>query len=971
MSKKWLLKAIAGATVIVQLFGTSAFAAKVTGTTDNGYYYWQENFNDYTEGKPEVIKSEVSGITLSSKTIKDGSDNALEIKGDFASDTKTLKINGDSQFDFSRGPVVLSMDVTLPSPKTTSFRLYLNDHIYMNTFYIVKGVLQGYKCREDSKAPWAVNSTVTMTENKKYRLTTVMNWADEEQTKFLLKTYCNGQPLVDADGEEIETVRTYSIDALKNNLSTKNWNLDLVTSAGADVIIDNITMRYGTAQVSIPRAAWANTSSAVAFTDNSGISVAYDKLLYNGLTEQDYTVTGYDLTQNPLMLADGTNITGTKSWTDTGTLALKNLNGYENYVLEITNPSKLVTFDGSEVSGKYSLIFTNKGKNPYSIRKATIYNAKGEKISLSADGKLPQEAARIEFETDSTYSQGIEDAGSITFENIKADRNGDVFTLELGELKPAESYTITVPASENAAKIKQTLTTTGSKPYASAMIEKFDTEDSIDKFTNADKTNISLTWENGRAKYVNQLAATATPKNVTYSLGQKFDFSKGAMLVSFDVTLNQEIKYLSSGSYYFSPQVVAETTGANVGYMPAIETYGVRARNESGGRVATTNAKGTMAVGDTCTISTLFTYYPDKDQIGYIQFADGKSLYNNSTKEIVPEYYIDNASNITEQNLALRFGGRNLADGGLYIDNIMMTTIDGITAENILPMSGSTATINVGNKVAFEEGTDSELTKAYYTNELTKADIAVTKYLAEDKLLAKGENISDFTFDSQSLTVGNLDNDSVYIIRIKDTSKLKSINGDIIDTEYFRTGANAAGLINTKIFDADGNEIYADENGVWPVNAAKIELTFAKGYVTDGVTINDAALTENSDETYVYTQTLLPNTEYTVSVNNSVYGKFTTSDGMIAVSKPVIADDKTVSVMVQNTTSLDKDIYIISALFTEDEELITLVYEKFVAKSNSSETYTLTEIPQGSGVQKAFVWNDFEHMMPYTDITIK
>ncbi len=971
MSKKWLLKVVAGATAIVQLFGASALAAMVTGTTENGYYYWQENFNDYTEGKPDVIKAEVAGVTLSSKTITSGSDNALEIKGDFESGQKALKINGDSKFDFSRGPVVLSMDVTLPSPTTTSFRLYLNDHIYMNTFNIVKGTLQGYRCREDSTEMWAVNSTVKMAANTKYRLTTVMNWADTEHTKFLLKTYCNGQPLKDADGEEIETVRTYSIKALKENLNTKNWNLDLMPTAGADVIIDNITMRYGTAQVSLPRVAWANNSSAVNFTDDSEIPVSYDKLLYNGLTEQDYTVTGYDLTENPLMIAEGEIITGTKSWVNTGTLALKNLTGYNNYVLEITNPSKLVTFDGSELSGKYSLIFTNNGKNPYSLRKATVYNAAGEKISLSTDGKLPQEASYIEFETDSTYSQGIEDAGSITFGNIKAERNGDVFTLELGELKPAENYTITVPASENAPAITQTLTTTGSKPYATAMIEKFDAEESVNKFTNADKTNISLTWDNGRVKYANNLTATATPKNVTYPLGQKFDFSKGAMLVSFDVTLNQEIKYLSSGSHYLNPQVVAESTGANFGYMPAIETYGVRARNQSGGRVATTNAKGTMAVGDTCTISTLFTYYPNTDQIGYIQFADGKRLYNNSTKEIIPEYYIENASNFINQDLALRFGGRNFADGGVYIDNIMITTIGGITADNILLMNGSTATINVENKAPFEEGTDSELTKAYYTNELTKADIEVTKYPAEDKLLAKGENVSDFIFDSQSLTVGNLDKDSIYIIRIKDTSKLKSINSEAIDTSYFRTGANAEGLINTKILDADENEIYADENGLWPVNAAKIKLTFAKGYVTDGVTINGEALTDNGDGVYVYTQLLSPNTEYTVAVNGSTYGEFTTSDGMITVSRPIIADDKTVSAAVQNTTSKDKNIYIISALFTENDELVSVVYEKYIAKSNSSEKYTLTQVPQGSGIQKVFVWDSFEHMMPYTEVTTK
>lgn len=973
MSKKSLFKVIAATTAAAQLFGASALASKVTGTSEGGYYYWQENFNDYTGGTPDSVTTKPDGITLSGKTVATG-DNALEIKGDFASGTKTLKMKGDSKFDFSKGPVILSMDVTLPNPAATSFRLYFNDHIYMNAFYIVKGKLQGYRCREDSAAPWAVDSSVQLAANTKYRLTTVMDWADEEKTKFRLKTYCNGQPLIDttANKEVIETVRAYSIDALKNNMNTKVWNLDFVTTAKADVILDNVTMRYGSPQVSVPKATWANTSAAVNFEDNSGIPVSYDKLLYNGLTEQDYTVTGYDLDANPLMLAEGKKITGTKSWVNTGTLALKNLNGCENYVLEITDPSKLVTFDGSEVSGKYSLIFTNKGKNPYSLRKASIYNAAGEKISLEADGRLPQEAARLVFETASAYSQGIEDAGSITFGDKKAARSGDVFTLELGELKPAEEYTITVPASENAPKIVQTLTTTGTKPYASAMIEKFDTEDTVSRLENGDETNISLAWENGRAKYVNKLAATASTKNITYPLGQNFDFSKGAMLVSFDVTLNQEIKYLNSGSHCFNPQVVAPAAGgANFGYMPSIETYGARARKADGGRLPITDAKATMGAGDTCTISTLFKYYPDTDQIGYIQFVDGRRLYNNDTKEIIPEYFIDNASHFMNSEPALRIGGRNFADGGLYIDNIMMTTVGGITADNIIAMSGNTATINVENTVIFEQGIDAALTKAYYINELEKADIEVKKYTAEDKMLAGGENVTDFTFDAQSLTVGNLDNNSVYVIKIKDTSKLKSVSGEIIDTAYFRTGANAEGLVNTRILDADGNELYADKEGLWPTNAAKIELTFAKGYVTDGVTINGAALTENADGTYVYTGMLAQNTEYTVAVNGAEYGRFTTSDGMVTVSKPIIAEDKTASATVQNTTSKDKNIYIISAIFTAEDELVSVVYEKYTAAAKSTETYTITKVPQGDGVQKVFVWDGFENLMPYTDVTVK
>ena len=92
---------------------------------------------------------------------------------------------------------------------------------------------------------------------------------------------------------------------------------------------------------------------------------------------------------------------------------------------------------------------------------------------------------------------------------------------------------------------------------------------------------------------------------------------------------------------------------------------------------------------------------------------------------------------------------------------------------------------------------------------------------------------------------------------------------------------------------------------------------------------------------------------------------------MITVSRPIIADDKTVSAAVQNTTSKDKNIYIISALFTENDELVSVVYEKYIAKSNSSEKYTLTQVPQGSGIQKVFVWDSFEHMMPYTEVTTK
>lgn len=986
MNRKVLLKAVSAAAAAAQILSCTAFAAVITGGgegTESGFYMY-ESFNDLTDENIGscIMKKSTSGATLTRYEV--GTDNqAVQITTSAASKMGYVTLG---KLDFSKGPLLLSYDVISPSGATITYGS-LNygtsgtNLIFLPRFdnsYVIKGYSQ--KTPSDPYAEvgavdnasypnglTCTTSTKKYTAGSAYTVQVLLDYDSESQI-LTVKEYINGEPLLNSSGEQyIYKMKRADMETAMGSSITLRFNV----GNGKTAVIDNISLRTE-GQLSLPNGTWLNSAdNGIAL----GYSVTYDEAFsyskaVNKITASDYTMTQYDMTTDPLLLSGGTAVADTYSWRTANMIGIKNVTNDANkpYVFELTNPEAIKNFNGDNIVGKYTLLHCSS--SPTILRKARIYDAEGVQLSLD-NGKLPQEAASIVFDVAPANSDELETAGWITCGDKAAVRSGDEFTLNLGTLEPATDYTITVPAVANYKGGSQTLTTTGEKPKINAAIERFTDSSAVDGMYRSEKTNLTLAYdsEGERMQYTNMSESTASTQYAKYTFPQAFDFTKGAMYVSFDVELNQTIKYITPTepntypSYLFNPQLYLE--GTLIGYMPVLEQYGLRCRTESGGRTVVPKELSTMSKGDTCTIGILCSYDADAQTMTWTQLLNGQRILDQNGV-VIPPYSI---SNITSEMLEgapnIRFYSRYLQEGGVYVDNIAVTTIDGITADSILTMAGSTATINIKSTVQFPEGTDADLSAPHYANDLTKSDIKVTKYT--DTLLARGTAVDEFGFDAQTMTVSGLESGGIYGIEIKDTSKLTSISGSPIDTKYFKVGGDS-GLVKTTILDINGETMTADSAGLWPSNAAKISFVFADGYVSGNVSIGDMqAAAENGVYTFdLSAQPLSADTEYTVTVNGEVYGSFKTGSGAFTVAVPVIGDDNKGLISVSNTAAEAKTMYIISAAFDAQDNLVDLIYTMETVQPDYSGDYTIG-VPDITGASKlkVFVWNGFETLEPY------
>ena len=975
-----LSKTLAAAVAAAQVISMCGFAAVTGGGsgTDSGFY-WYEQFDTNTttmKAGTDVTKDGVS---------RDGG-YAAKITNGNTTATKQGYITTGIPLDFSKGPVVVAYE-EMPV-KGVSF-LSLNDVSGSFLAYLTRfegGTIKGYN-QTDKSTPvtaWATNcgfaaSTKTYSTNSAYyKMQSVLDY-DTETNQLSVKYFVDGEPLVKSGGE----VLGYTITLPSGCDIDENVTLRFNLGAGAAAVIDNVAI-YTEGSPEFGTGGWISTdkgtvglsiNNAMTYKDSDDAEVtlpSYAKFA-NNLTTADYELKKYNIGSDPMLLGGGETATSTVAWKgDTGvTLSGLSITDTANecYVLKLINPNSITSLYGKPITGTYALL--HSGASVSYVREAFMYDENGNALTLSADGKLPTEVKKIEFALASNSTLAAKDI-TFTGSNVSVisvqDTETGRYVLNLSKvtLENAEEYTIT------AGDKSGVYTTTGEKPashYATAAFQGFDDEASAAGFvTTAEE--ISTTWQNGSVLCTNSVASTGTAVKVSYPVtGTGFDFSKGALYLSFDATLNQDI-----GSILFGPELIV-SSGTILAYMPGLEYTGLRGRNSSGGRVKTNSGKATMANGGTVNLGILLRYYPEDGSIGYIQFADGKRLEDeqgNPLAEILKTGLSDKLS----EGLQLRINGRNFPDG-VYIDNIRLTTVDGITAEQILTMSGTTATIDIESTVEFDPSAPAEAVAPVYDCSLTKSDIKVTRYAAEDKLFVNGTAVTDFGFDPETMTVSNLaaqNTGDVFVIEILDTSKLASLAEKELDVKCFKTGEANGGLIKTRILNANGDEIYVDADGKWPTNAAKVCFTFAKGYAEDGVKLGETAAVYTDGE-YVVDLSAAPfaaSTEYTVSVNNAEFAKLTTAAGAFSVLKPTINDaDGKASVGVSNTTDKEEVVYLINACYNSDGELISLVYDRITVAVGENSVKTGASAPDlsGAAVQKAFVWDGFEKLIPYADCT--
>ncbi|MBP3360667.1 MAG: hypothetical protein J6N52_07440 [Clostridia bacterium] len=988
MKKKVLLKLVSALAAAAQILSCTALAAVIKGGgdgTESGFYLY-EDFNDLTDSNIGscFMKKSSSGAALARYEVESGN-QAVKITTTAGGKMGYVTLG---KLDFSKGPLVLSYDVISPSGTTITYGTlnYGSAGIalaYLPRFdnsYVIKGYSQ--KTPSDPYAEVGApdnasypNGLASSNSASKYaagKSCTVQVYLDYDSDSEILtvKEFINGEPLVNSAGEQYGyKMKRADMAAAMGSSMVLRFNM----GSGKTAVIDNIMLRTE-GELSLPKIAWAGASTvgvsfldSVVYKNDAGeeVSLTYTKSR-NNLAVSDYVLKKYSLADDPLLM-DGTVSSSKISWSAPTGVTISGIDfaaaNNDFYVLKLTNPESVTnTFGRKAINGDY-MVIQRSGLHTPQLRETLIFDKSGNQVSLD-NGKLPTDIGKLEFRFEEGASISAEDV-TFTGEGISAAAvaEGNAYVIDLSgyTLKEAHAYTVT------AGDASQSLMTTGTSPYAFAYIDRIDTADAVSKYDNGDPADITLSYSDGKLKYENK--KTTGTANVTLDLGMPFDFSKGAMLVSFDAEANQSLPWLGSGSHLILPEVLAGSK--SVGMLPALEhggIYGITLSSAGGYVRNTGTAVGAAAMkpGTSYTLRALLKYYPEKQAIGVTQFKGDEILLDRDGAPL-PEYFISVTEEDLQGNIKFRLAGRNFADGGMLFDNISVTTIDKITASSLIKTVGGTATPEIKSSVVFEDGTDAELTKAKYISTVDKSGIIVNAYEPSDVLLASPTPVSDFNFDKDTFTISGLDDSKVYTIELEPGS-VKSFTGESLATCCFKAAASPAGLIKTSIYDINGETMTADSNGLWPANAAKISFMFPEGYVTGGVSIGELQATEKDGE-YSFdlsAQPLSAGTEYPVTVNGSVYGTFTTGSGAFTVAIPVINNDNTASVTVSNTEASPKTMYIISASFDAQDNLIDLTYKIETVQPGTTGNYSIG-VPDITGASKlkVFVWNSFKTLEPY------
>lgn len=968
--KKILLKVLSVSLVIMQIVSFTSFAAIQSESGSSGNYFWYENFAS-------------QGLTASSKaTVTHNSDG---------SDTVTTSASGQygyvslGEIDFTKGPILLSYRIKASAATKAWGALHIGspdvDMVVMPKLWDgnkIMGLEQKnksadyaqYTVTDDAKLPEGlagVASASTYKSNTWHIIQVLLDYDSDNQI-LTVNQFADSKPLLKADGTQFsyKLKRASGMDdAMKASMTFRFY-----VGSGKTATIDDLMIRQ---EGNISFDNGANISDKTA-TLNIVDDAGYDKtFIYqksvNTTTADDYTLTRY--TADDKLLLNGTSVTTKNTENYPGSIVfrkwLERSATTDFFIFKLTNPDAVKSFSGGTVKNPYGLLHSG---TTTPVRETHLYDADGADVTLD-NGKLPSETKKLEF----TLSYKVAD--TIDADGVKIEGDGiskvsqkldNVYTIDLGEnnLATGTEYTITV------GSVVKTYITTGEKPareFAMAECADLDPE----KFKNSDSTNVTLT------KQPDGLLYTSNRKtglgNVSYKFNDTFDFTKGAMLVSVDITYNQDMTWIAGNTnvgQLFLPNMYLGSK--NIGYITGIEHYGVYGRSTDGGRVKVTDAKGkanTVKKGDKVTLRGLFEYKSDERKIYYTQFADDRRLYQADGNSIIPPYSVDVTEDVLGQNPVLQFQGRLFENGGLIINNITVTTVNGITADDVLTFTNGTATAEIKSSVNFAQDAPVSATAPQYTNSAAKSDFTVTKYTSSDKLHLNGAAVTDFEYAAESgkFTIGNLASDGEYVIELNDKTKISDIAENAIDTSIFTTGS--AGLLKTTVLNGENKEMTIGTDGKIPTNAKKIKFEFTKDYVTSGVSLGGkSASEENGAYTFDFSSDALEsNKTYTLTVNGADYGTFTTGDGVFAVNQPSITADGFGSVYIQNTTSADKTVYIIHAGYKADGLLTGVVYEKITAGAGTSETYKMTKKPEltNAQTQKVFVWEDFITLYPLAE----
>lgn len=1022
--KKIYCKIVSALTAFCMVSGAAALAAPVTSGgsgTDYGYY-WCQNFNDL----PEDMST--NPVRKSNASLE----RASVAEGDYALDVTATGSNGfaiiDSnsavdrplpKFDFSKGAMVLSFDLTMNN-LTSPFYLQLRSSGDANTDMLGimrvqnSGRICGFAKKADSEYVSKAGDLEFKASNNiakigtKYSVQTALVY-DKENEILTVKQYLNGEQMT-LQNTNTPIEYQYHAENMDALLSGNMFMRFAVPTKGGSVRLDNITLR-SEGNVDLPNVGYigaANQTANIVYTDSAEYDPdcapsAYQKAINKIPASQTvlsgdnayYTLTKYSI-DNPLLLKAGTPAESKVGWKGSNGMNVSGLDIASNnefYILKLKDNSLITNFSGKAVSNNYiCLRRAAMTAQNLAARETTILDGDGNALTLDLKGRLPRETRAIKFVTagnENLTEDNVKMVGTDgkIFTGVQSSTEPNVWTINIDELSELTDYTITL------SDFSQTVRTNGNELNAFYWYEGFDSYDGAalpDGFSNPG-TGIRFekagTDADPALRYVNEYAPTSGTSNFSIKGKDPLDFSKGALILSYDVTPQTNLTWIANVGNILIPTLKAG--GTEISQLSIIEHGGIKAAYKTSatawGRSGyLTDWQNNTLVADT-TVKFQLLLKKEGNQITATQYVNGKPVYYTVSGETkLASVTVD----ITDEELAkewtLTFAGRRFPNG-LIFDNFHITTVDGVTASDEITLADNavTAQIDLENTLRFAQNAPAAVKQLKMQNAAQSSDFEIKKYdSTSDPLLLDGEKVSDFDLNNmgETLVLSRLPerkDGEIFVIGISDASKIQTMAGKNIDTTVFKAGKNPSGLKKTRLLDAEGDEIFAKDK-IIPSALSKMELTFTKN--TDFAALpvitnteKNYSLTAVSGEDGVYrfdfnNAALSPNTVYTVTYGTTS-AQFTTGAGTIQASAPVIDSDGKASVTVTNTSQADAKVYIISAYYDSEGDLVSTVkYENFTVEPGQTKNIAMTEAhsaPEKWAEQKVFVWDGFENMNPY------
>lgn len=676
--KKILLKVLSVSLVIMQIVSFTSFAAIQSESDSSGNYFWYENFA--SESNKLTASSTKATVTYNTA----GANSSTSTDG-----SNTVTTSGDAQFgsvylgkiDFTKGPILLSYKIKASADKDTRAWGALRIDNPSVDMVVMPKLWDGNKImglEKNNESADLAQNTVKNNKNglkdvasaSTYKLNTwhiiqVLLDYDFEKHILTVNQFADSKPLLREDGTQFyyklkrDTTNGVTMDdAMGSEMTFRFYVANGKTASIDDLMIrqeGNISFDNG-AFITVNKDGVDTKSTALSIVDDANYddkTFTYQKSV-NTTTADDYTLTRY--TADDKLLLNGTKVTTQKTASYPGSILFNNLERSATtdfFIFKLTNPDAVKSFSGKTVKNPYGLLHSG---TTTPVRETHLYDAAGADVTLD-NGKLPSETKKLEFtlsykDADTIGADGVKIEGEGISETSAKD--GNVYTIDLGEkdLATGTEYTITV------GSVVKTYITTGEKPareFAMAECADLDPEN----FTNSDSTNVTLTKQSDGLLYTSN--RTTGLGNVSYKFNDTFDFTKGAMLVSVDITYNQDMTWIGDVGQLFLPNMYLGSK--NIGYITGIQHYGVYGRSADGGRVKVTDAKGkanTVKKGDKVTLRGLFKYKSDEGKIYYTQFADDRRLYRADNNDIIPAYSVDVTEDVLGQNPVLPVPGQTL-----------------------------------------------------------------------------------------------------------------------------------------------------------------------------------------------------------------------------------------------------------------------------------------------------------------------